>query len=53
MGMDEQTMATIFSIQNKRRHVGTEGEQGTGLGLILCRQFIKRHGRPNLDGKQT
>jgi PAS domain S-box-containing protein len=44
MGMDEQTMATIFSIQNKRRHVGTEGEQGTGLGLILCRQFIKRHG---------
>ena len=43
-GMDEQTLATIFSLVNKKRRLGTEGEKGTGLGLILCRQFIEKHG---------
>ncbi|GAB6059825.1 PAS domain-containing sensor histidine kinase [Desulfonatronum parangueonense] len=44
ISMDEQTLATIFSIQNTKRRLGTEGEKGTGLGMVLCRQFIERHG---------
>ncbi|SDB62239.1 Histidine kinase-, DNA gyrase B-, and HSP90-like ATPase [Desulfonatronum thiosulfatophilum] len=44
MGMDGQSLATLFSIQNKNRQFGTEGEKGTGLGLVLCKQFIEQHG---------
>lgn len=44
MGMDEQTLNSIFSIQKKKRHLGTEGEKGTGLGLVLCKEFIEKHG---------
>lgn len=43
-GMDEQTLANIFSLKKEKRQLGTEGEKGTGLGLVLCKQFIEKHG---------
>lgn len=43
-GMDENTMSRIF-VQNQKISLrGTEGEKGTGLGLLLCREFIEMHG---------
>ncbi|SMP59050.1 PAS domain S-box-containing protein [Desulfonatronum zhilinae] len=43
VGMNEQVLSSIFTIE-KKRQLGTEGEKGTGLGLILCKQFIEQHG---------
>ena len=33
----------IFTIDRKTQVLGTEDEQGTGLGLILCKDFVARH----------
>jgi PAS domain S-box-containing protein len=44
MGMDEETKVNLF-LQNKTSSkYGTENEKGTGLGLVLCKEFIEKHG---------
>jgi signal transduction histidine kinase len=43
-GMDEKTVNNLFSIdQKKESEIGTMGEKGSGLGLILCKDFVKKH----------
>ncbi|HNI25307.1 MAG TPA: HAMP domain-containing sensor histidine kinase, partial [Leptospiraceae bacterium] len=45
IGMDRQTSDNLFRIDVKHfSKDGTKGEKGTGLGLILCKEFIDRHG---------
>jgi len=44
VGMSEEYRQTIFSINNLESRVGTAGENGTGLGLLLCADFVARHG---------
>ncbi len=44
IGMNEQTLAGLFQLTKSHPSTGTEGEKGTGLGLILCKDFIKFHG---------
>lgn len=39
-GMDEKTMGKLFNIEENKSTSGTDGETGTGLGLILCREFV-------------
>lgn len=39
-GMDEKTMGKLFNIEENKSTPGTDGETGTGLGLILCREFV-------------
>lgn len=43
IGMAPNVLADSFSLEKVNRQAGTEGEKGTGLGLVLCKQFIERH----------
>jgi signal transduction histidine kinase len=44
IGVDQKLLPSIFSLENAKRQTGTDGEKGTGLGLVLCKQFIEQHG---------
>jgi signal transduction histidine kinase len=43
-GIDEKDLDKLFRIDVKHSSVGTNNERGTGLGLILCQEFIQYHG---------
>jgi len=44
IGMDAGMLADLFSLESNTNRKGTEGEPSTGLGLIICNDFIKMHG---------
>jgi two-component system CheB/CheR fusion protein len=44
VGIKADQMENLFKINNKLSKIGTAKEKGTGLGLILCAEFIKLHG---------
>ncbi|MFC2130376.1 sensor histidine kinase [Bacteroidota bacterium] len=44
LGMDEETRNKLFRIDVHQTSEGTAGEKGTGLGLILCKEFVESHG---------
>ncbi|MFZ4562115.1 MAG: ligand-binding sensor domain-containing protein, partial [Bacteroidales bacterium] len=44
VGIAPENIAKIFRVDSKFTKHGTENERGTGLGLILCREFIGLHG---------
>jgi len=43
-GMDEKTKNSLFNLSESKSKKGTSGEMGTGLGLILCKEFVLKHG---------
>lgn len=44
IGMNQNTLDKIFRIDEKTTTRGTNGETGTGLGLILCNEFVEKLG---------
>lgn len=44
IGMDNDMMTKMFRIDGKINRQGTEDEPSTGLGLILCKELIEKHG---------
>ena len=44
IGMSESEIATIFNVNEISSNLGTSNEQGSGLGLILCNDFVESHG---------
>jgi len=44
MGIPEAELQEFFRIGNQATMTGTAGEKGTGLGLPLCRDLIKKNG---------
>ena len=44
IGMNQNMVESLFRIDVKNGRPGTEGEQSTGLGLLLCKEFIEKHG---------
>jgi two-component system sensor histidine kinase/response regulator len=44
IGIHERDLTKLFQIDQKYTCVGTSGEKGTGLGLILCKDLIERNG---------
>jgi len=43
IGMTKDEIDNLFKIDAKSSKLGTAKEKGTGLGLILCKDFIERH----------
>ncbi len=43
IGMNEEMAAKLFRIDSAHSTYGTSGEKGTGLGLIICKEFIDKH----------
>ncbi|MCZ4695712.1 sensor histidine kinase [Ancylomarina euxinus] len=43
IGITESVIDKLFRIDEKYSTSGTQNEQGTGLGLILCKDFVERH----------
>ena len=43
-GMTPEQIQTLFRIDRKQSREGTAGEKGTRLGLIVCKEFLEKHG---------
>ncbi len=43
IGISDKALKKLFKIGCTSTNYGTEDEHGTGLGLILCEEFIKYH----------
>jgi signal transduction histidine kinase/ligand-binding sensor domain-containing protein len=50
IGIPEEKLSGIFEISSSKSTHGTRGETGTGLGLILCKEFIEKN-KGTIDAK--
>ena len=44
VGIPGNTMAKLFKLGEKVGSKGTDNELSTGLGLVLCKEFVEKHG---------
>ncbi|MCX6284959.1 MAG: PAS domain S-box protein, partial [Bacteroidetes bacterium] len=44
VGISGENLDKLFRIDQQLRSTGTANEKGTGLGLILCKELIDKHG---------
>jgi signal transduction histidine kinase len=44
VGMDENTRRQIFDLAGPKSMPGTNDEKGTGLGLVICKEFVEQNG---------
>jgi two-component system sensor histidine kinase/response regulator len=43
IGMTPELRERLFKLNEKTNRPGTEGELSTGLGLLLCKDFVEKH----------
>ena len=43
VGISKARIDKLFQIDQSKSTIGTQNEQGTGLGLILCKEFVEKH----------
>lgn len=44
VGIKKERINKLFRIDENQSSLGTQNEKGTGLGLVLCKEFIEKHG---------
>lgn len=44
IGLGEEELNNLFAIYADHSKPGTHNEKGSGLGLILCKEMVERHG---------
>jgi len=54
IGMPSEVLDIIFNIDSKYKRIGTSGEQGSCLGLIICKELIeKQNGQIGIESKEN
>lgn len=43
IGIAQEKITSLFAINQKNNTLGTNNETGTGLGLMLCKDFVEKH----------
>jgi PAS domain S-box-containing protein len=43
IGMNKEKIKGLFHIYSNTTTLGTSNEKGSGLGLILCKEFVEKH----------
>jgi len=44
IGMDQNQLTNLFKLDKTSSTKGTKNETGTGIGLIVCKEFIELNG---------
>lgn len=53
VGMSAETIENLFSIDKQIKRAGTNNEPSSGLGLLLCKEFIaQHHGEINVESQE-
>ena len=42
--MSREQKQNLFHLDSAQSGTGTAGEQGSGLGLIVCKELLEKHG---------
>jgi two-component system, sensor histidine kinase and response regulator len=54
IGMGDEMVENLFKLDVRTSRAGTEGERSTGLGLILCKEFVAYHnGTIRVESKEN
>jgi signal transduction histidine kinase len=43
IGLSEEELQNLFRIDSKVKRKGTNNEDGSGIGLILCKEFVEKN----------
>jgi PAS domain S-box-containing protein len=43
IGIKQEKIGGLFEINNEKSTQGTDGEKGTGLGLLICKDFVEKN----------
>jgi len=44
IGIKKEDQKKLFLMEESFSKIGTQNEMGTGLGLLLCKEFVEKHG---------
>jgi signal transduction histidine kinase len=57
VGISEEDIEKLFRIEHAHSTLGTQNEKGSGLGLLLCKEYVQLHGSQitveSVSGKGT
>ncbi len=54
VGLSKEDVRKLFKIGEKVRKQGTDGEPSTGLGLLLCNEFVEKHnGKIRVESREN
>lgn len=53
VGMNEKTLEWVTGKGEKQTTAGTQGEMGSGLGMIICRELLERNGSSLIVKSET
>jgi len=57
IGIKKENIQNLFKLNNSKKNIGTNNESSTGLGLVICKEFIDKMGEEiwaeSIEGVET